>query len=757
MYDDVKLLLSNDSFIRGRFWCLGWLEGTRAHVKDLEALHTDSSSKLLTAYKRLAAVLKAEVSGENIGPQGRCPLLEAGRCLHEISLSLANIGSWREAADYCETCKDLVSGKLGSVELVAALLYNSALMHLEMSDFQTAERKVEECVRIRTNTSGTESVAYVNALCLLGNVFSMTSDYAAAESCFKKCLTTLRSKSTSYRLELGAVLYKMGRNYHRKGNSLDKAFDCYEQSLEFEKEELGSKHIFLSSNNKHMADILLQKGDKRQAEHTFKEALAIMKETSPTSVEVKSEILIIEGVLHNIQGRPDACIQLYEDSLNLVKEHTPGKKMKIVKLTEMLGREYGLKRDFSASKLLYERLYKESKEVLGSMHLDVAKTLVNLSHLNRILGKTETAYELLDEAFRIQKSRLGDGGEVANTLVLLGSLAMDMGNFQKAELDYKNALIMYRNVNGDADESASNILKKLGDLMDARNKYDEAMEYYLECLEIQKSVFGNEHDSIIGTLYSMGFTKHNQRDYKRAMLFFEKSAKIATDLYGEVHPSVGDAYNMMGFIEAKRANLDNALGKLADALRVRQQTGDRLKESETLINIGNVYREREKFELSVENYDDCLSIRVAELGRENDRVAEALVSLGSVRSDMGLRKEALKFYKEALDIYSTVNGSTHDTVASVLEKMGMMEFRAGNMLRGQKNLEQFISLCRTNEKGTDSINALFVLGNIFKLTQKNDEAMLSWGEARDEMRKVDADGKAGHAGMQCVLDNLLKA
>merc|ERR1712130_444161 len=106
----------------------------------------------------------------------------------------------------------------------------------------------------------------------------------------------------------------------------------------------------------------------------------------------------------------------------------------------------------------------------------------------------------------------------------------------------------------------------------------------------------------------------------------------------------------MGFVEAKKGDLNTALRRLKDGLEVRKKLRDRLKEADTLANIGNLHRERNEFELALQVYDDCMNVRISELGRIHQSVADVLMALGNVQSDMENPHGALSHYREALQI-----------------------------------------------------------------------------------------------------------
>jgi len=657
MYNDVESLLRNESFIRGRFWYQGWTEGTRAHVNDVERFwemvkYEREDSDVIATFEQLESVLMEEVARESGGPNGRCTTLEAGRCLHEISLSLAKIGLFKNATKFCNTCIKLVESNLGPSELVAALLYNSSMIHVEANEFGIAKERISECMKIRVKTSGQENILYVRSLCLMGDILSTMSEYATAQACFDKAIGILKIIPPRYHLDFGIVLYKLGRNQHRRGGFLDDALQCYEEALEFEKVELGDSHSFIASLLTKKGEVLLENDYVDQAIKNFKEALAVLNMAlkiagdDSSSPYLRSKILILEGFLLSVSAESNKCIVKYKQGLKLLKKFVPSKKVKMAQLTYLVGSEYEKQGDYKAARKLYQESIALVKEVLGPTHLDIAETLVNLSGVTSALGENALATTCLEDAIDIQRTRLGDCEEVGITLTILGAHLKGIGDCEKAEQAYNEAVQILRSLNHDLDLSLVDALLGLAGLLNEIAEYDQAMKCYVECLEIQKNAYGKSHDDIASTLYAMGLTKNNQKLYSRALTFFQKALDIRVGIHGEADPSVRDTHSIMGFIEAVRGDLDGALRKLADALRVSQLLGDRLKEAETLSNIGNVHREKEEWELALEHYDNCMSIRIAELGHDHESVADVLMSIGNVRSDMSKHKDAVQSYKE---------------------------------------------------------------------------------------------------------------
>jgi len=764
MLEDAEALLRNESYIRGRCSSFGWIEGIRSHVKDAEGLwaslrssknYADASATLLATFEQLEFMIKDEVSRND--SNSSCSNLEAGRCLHEFSLSLAKIGLWKESSRFCDSCLSLVAQNIWSSELVAALLYNSSVIHVENNKLDLAEERIEQCLNIVAKSIGLESVLYLKAVNQLGCVLSDRRDFRAAEDCFGKVITALKQTTGRYGIEFGTSLYKMGRIKHRQGQ-LDEALICYERALDCEKKGLGPHHVFVANAIMQIADVFLRQELFEQAERNYEKCLEVLSHDGALPLRGRVILCVVNGKLLGLRNQFEEAVKKYEEALLLIREDpSPSAKMKEARTLVMIALEYEKKYEYDSSERCLEESIAALKSALGTMHLDIATVLVNLARVKIANHKYVAASECLEEAMHIQKSNLGDGEEVANTLCVYASCLKVCGDFENAETAYHGAMQMIKSSDGGRDSvSLVGPLLGMADLMNIIGEYDEASEYYVECLEIQKIAFGKIHDSIANTLYAMGLLKHNQRNFARSVVFFKKSVDIRIKLHGETHPLVGDTYNMLGFVEAKNGNLDGSLRCLENALKVRQMLGDRLKEAETLLNIGHVHREKDQFELAIEHYDDCMSIRIAALGSNDATVAEAYMALGNVKSDMKRLDEALSSYNEALQIVESVHGKDDPKVGSILQKMGMLQFRSGSLVGAKSSLEKVVRIYRKAGKEYEPhvLKPLFILGNIYNILRQKDEAHSVW---EDAYQRSIAIGDEADQDMHDALSRLVNA
>uniref|UniRef100_A0A7S4J993 NB-ARC domain-containing protein n=2 Tax=Odontella aurita TaxID=265563 RepID=A0A7S4J993_9STRA len=740
MLKEAAMLLKDERFIQGRLMHLGLEQGTKRHVRDCELWlskvkgqedveQLDPASLIDRAYAKVALVLRDEGKKDDSAMWHYSPY-EAGLAFHELAFSLAERGMWRQSISHYELSHEVLLFYLGDVELVAAILYNMTILHLQLNEFERALQLIEDCERIRLATSGEESLALALTLFEKGDVLSGMSDYNTAIECYKQALEIMQTEPNRNRIHIGNTLHSIGDLHFTKGE-LDESLKCYEESLRCKKIELGFSHHDLARVYGQMGHIFYQKEDFDSSLPLFEESLRVLKLTTDKSDGDEADILTTEGIMHLINGEQDEGLECYENALNILRSKLGHKKGKIASLLNAIACEYVTKGENKKAFRLFEESLHARKKMAGFVHLDVAATLENMAQLHQNREKYDKALRCLEEALRIRKLRLGDSAVVASTLETIGNISKEIGELKKSEMAYEDSLRIRKLVYGGGHETVANVLHEMGDLMDDISEYDEAVNYFSECLDIRKERLGDDHEDVAETLYSMGFALHNQGHYEDSLDAFDEALSIRKDKLGDNHDSVGDTLNIMGFVQAKRGELDESLRLLWDALRIRKLNEDNLKAADTLKNIGNVHREKQEYELAVECYEECLRIRKSEVGDEHEKVADALIALGNVKSDMSNHDRAMGCYQEALQIRMLLYGDYDDRVASILQNMGIMEFRSKNLVKAREFLEEFMRIRKMNhtDESADYVNVLFIIGNIHKIQGNDGKARENWAEA----------------------------
>ena len=741
MYSAAADLLADKSFVRGRLLSLGRENSTRRHIKDCEMLFKKLKERrpkgskleprniLKQAYQALGSQLAMEDDEQSI-EDSRIKEVEIARAHYEIGFSLAEKRCWDAAIAHWETSQEILVSALGTVEVVAGILFNIGVVYSEMNEYEQALDSLKQCLRIRGSIHGEEHILYAQTIQKIGDIFLGMSDYHEAMESYNWALDVMYTDPGLHRVEIGEILDNKGTIHYSKGE-IEEALQCHQEALRSKQVDLGEDHPELAATYHHIGNCLSDQGNVEDAMVHFEEAIRLKEVDPEGGPERDADVLTIEGILHNLEGNQEQGLECYEKSLQILVTKVPHRKEKVASLLHLIGCVYLMSGEQKKAMKLFEESLQARRKVLGFVHLDVASTLFNMAFLHQTRNRLDRALKCLEEALKIRQLRLPDSEKVAVTHEKIGSLARLIGKTKKAQINFEDALRIRRLLHGEQHETVATVLQELGDLMDDLGEYDSAMSYYIDALDIRRNRLGLDDVAVAETLYSMGYTLHNNDEPDRALVCFEESLNIRRYQLGEDSKEVGDTMNMMGFLKAKRGGLDDALTFLWDALRIRKLQEDHVKVSETLKNIGNVHREKQEQDLAVECYEECLRIRRTELGPDHEKVADALIAMGNVQSDMDRNDEAMRSYQEALKIRTMVFGEHDESVAAVLQYMGTMEFRSGNHEKARDLLTEFIRIRRDNSTKNDGdyVNVLFMIGNIHKMQGHEDEAQLCWSEA----------------------------
>lgn len=133
---------------------------------------------MVRAYQALGASLMHKDGAD--AEEKRMLSIQAGRAQYEIGFSLAEKRCWTAAIAHWETSQELLLSSLGTVEFVAAIQYNVAVIYSEMNNYEQALASVKQCLRIRGAIHGEEHILYAQTIQKTGDFFLAMSDYAEA-------------------------------------------------------------------------------------------------------------------------------------------------------------------------------------------------------------------------------------------------------------------------------------------------------------------------------------------------------------------------------------------------------------------------------------------------------------------------------------------------------------------------------------------------------------------------------------------------
>lgn len=182
MYSAAADLLDDQSFVRGRLLSLGRENATRRHIKDCEMLFAklrerrprgsklEPRNVMKQAYQALGSQLAIDDEEQSV-EDSRIKDVEVARAHYEIGFSLAEKRCWDAAIAHWETSQELLVSALGTVEVVAGILYNIGVVYSEMNEYEQALDSLKQCLRIRGTIHGEEHILYAQTIQKIGDIF----------------------------------------------------------------------------------------------------------------------------------------------------------------------------------------------------------------------------------------------------------------------------------------------------------------------------------------------------------------------------------------------------------------------------------------------------------------------------------------------------------------------------------------------------------------------------------------------------------
>jgi len=154
------------------------------------------------------------------------------------------------------------------------------------------------------------------------------------------------------------------------------------------------------------------------------------------------------------------------------------------------------------------------------------------------LGLREQAEPLLRAALKTRRSVLGgEHPDVAETLVGLGLILDDKGEYAEAETSLREALRVRRKHLGEETAPIAEALNKLAQVLRHRGAYEEAERMFREVLRIRRTLRGAENDvDIAYTQYHLGLLRLDKEDYSGAGEILQQSIAGFQKHLGQEHP-----------------------------------------------------------------------------------------------------------------------------------------------------------------------------------------------------------------------------
>jgi tetratricopeptide (TPR) repeat protein len=459
-----------------------------------------------------------------------------------------------------------------------------------------------------------------------------------------------------------------------------------------------------------------------------------------------------------------------------------------------LGRVEETRSNFSEAKAFYvdamrlfqiegQRRLAESERVderisieLDAINLWVSRVLFHMANIEKVTDRVEESISCYEEALRIHsRCKCTKSNSLMNALInlALAKALHDEGDYDKSIYCFAKSLRTYLAHFGKNSVDVAGTLTGMGKSFSMMMNYDKAIQCYEKAMRIyefsevlaikekkgllhrdiaiikQQSEDGHWMEALEHYRSCVSFLEEfNERNkvvtgedkskqlmicYSEMLAILRKVIDIERDrtMKAELHDEIGDVLHRLGNLHATFAQYDEALECFAEVLKTQRVTNkDELRIADLLFNMGNIYLEQGKPDISCQCLSESYDITKLALGEDSKELHSTMYLMGVALTNISDYESALKFLSHALSVLrskeSNEDQSAFDKAArgKTLRQIGTVYESIGDHAKAISSLQESVQILKTvRGEDLELSNALNSLGNLLRNVSDFHQAM----------------------------------
>ncbi len=370
----------------------------------------------------------------------------------------------------------------------------------------------------------------------------------------------------------------------------------------------------------------------------------------------------------------------------------------LVSLFEKANPERGGRRDLLARDLVDEALPR--LEELGSQPVTRAELTQTISHVYRELGRLDKAEELLKSSYATQLEFLEeDDPAVIDSLLALGIMSYDRGNYAEALETYEEARSRISQTRSDTDEAMIRPLHLIANAQARLGNIETARELMTQSLDLKRRYEGPYSSSIAKSLSTLGVLAMWQGDAEASERFsresieqFEKSGEAQTPSYAGTLDNLGRL-----LVDQKRADEGLALHQQAAAIYESLFGPDHAEVAGSLNRIGGLYAQLGEVSKAVDYYRRSIATFERASDPPDHNIMSPLLNLASLYADTNEHAKAIQFGERGIEQMSRAYGENHWRIGFATTDVGRFYAHVGEADRAKSTIERGLEILRGSE------------------------------------------------------------
>ena len=449
---------------------------------------------------------------------------------------------------------------------------------------------------------------------MLGNIgyaYFRLGDYDKAQYLLERGYWLKKRSNPTDRLELATTAFNLATIYRMRGE-FKNAEPYFREAIDIRQQTLGSDAEAATEPLNGLGQCLYDEGRDAEAEAVLRASLAISHKQKTDQGDNSRDYLAL--VLER-RGNFQEARQLLREAVEISRQFRGAESGSyFVHLHNLAGASIDAG-DLTEAETTERQALAVRRRIVAADHPDLAYPLNNLGWILLAKGNWKAAEPVLQEALEIRRKALGEKHPLfAASLAIWARVLQAKGEYSQAEQDFRQALGIAEQANGPENWTVAKILSYLGLLQLDRADAAGAEQYARQALRVRRKLGGSEHPDVAASLIEVGLAREFQHDPAAAETLFREAFEIRRKKLYSAHPDTAAAEVRLG-----EALVEEGKPHRAEPL---------LREATNTLN-------REPFPLQSWQLADAntqLVICLRDLGHSRDGEALVKSSLGELRS-----------------------------------------------------------------------------------------------------------------------------
>jgi serine/threonine protein kinase/tetratricopeptide (TPR) repeat protein len=300
--------------------------------------------------------------------------------------------------------------------------------------FGQARPLLESALENRRQIFGNAHAEVATSLTNLGDLLTVSGDYAAAEPLLQEAVLVRRSLPVAAgSSDLGSSLTGLGILLRRQGK-LPEAESLLREALDVRRKAHGTDHPDVAQSLNHLAMTVSTRGDNDTAEKLFQEALDIRRRLFGDQHPDVAASLNNLGMLARRRGDRERALAFLRESMSIARNVLGDGHPDVTTVKYGLARVLTEIGNYAEAEPLHRGLVDADRRQLGATHPYVATSLNSLADMLLRAGRATEAEPLFRDAMEIQRKSFPEQHwEIAQTKSYLGGALMALRRHEEAE------------------------------------------------------------------------------------------------------------------------------------------------------------------------------------------------------------------------------------------------------------------------------------------------------------------------------------